>query len=133
MLKKLILLLLVFTALTCSKEDEDTSTANTITIEEPAVVQVITYILTVTAGEGGSVTTGGTYDEGTDVTLTATPYRIHTMTMRNWLTTPLLCSNKVEQTFFVTERDKGDYNNLHAHMLIGTNIDMSYQEVRNRL
>ena len=70
--KKLILLLLVFTALTCSKEDEDTSTANTITTEEPAVVQVTTYTLTVTAGEGGSVTTGGTYDEGRDVTLTAT-------------------------------------------------------------
>lgn len=73
MLKKLILLLLVFTALTCSKEDEDTSTANTVTTEEPAEVQVQTYTLTVTAGEGGSVTTGGTYDEGTNVTVTATP------------------------------------------------------------
>ena len=39
-------------------------------------------------------------------------------------------SNKVEQAFFVSERDKGDYNNLHVHMLIGTNTDMSYQEVR---
>ena len=51
------------------------------------------------------------------------------MTVRNWLTKLLRRSNKVEQAFFVTERDKGDYNNLHVHMLIGTNTDMSYQEV----
>ena len=32
------------------------------------------YILTVTAGEGGKVSTeGGTYDEGTSITITATP------------------------------------------------------------
>ena len=59
-----------------------------------------------------------------------TPYRVHTMTVRNWITKLLLRSNKVEQAFFVTERDKGDYNNLHAHILIGTNTDMSYQEVK---
>ena len=34
------------------------------------------------------------------------------------------------QAFFVTERDKGDFNNQHAHMLIGTNTDMSYKEVK---
>ena len=55
------------------------------------------------------------------------------MTVRNWLTKLLKKSNKVEQAFFVTERDKGDYNNLHVHMLIGTNTDMSYQEVRHGL
>jgi len=37
-----------------------------------------------------------------------TPYRIHTMTVRNWLTRLLNRSNKVEQAFFVSERDKGD-------------------------
>jgi hypothetical protein len=58
------------------------------------------------------------------------PYRINTMTVRNWLTKLLRRSNKVEQAFYVTERDKGDYNNLHVHMLIGTNTDMSYQEVK---
>ena len=58
------------------------------------------------------------------------PYRINTMTVRNWLTKLLRKSNKVEQAFYVTERDKGDYNNLHVHMLIGTNTDMSYQEVK---
>ncbi|MDG2387302.1 MAG: hypothetical protein P8M02_07790, partial [Flavobacteriaceae bacterium] len=39
-------------------------------------------------------------------------------------------SNKVEQAFYVSERDKGDYNNLHVHMLIGTNTDMTYKEVK---
>lgn len=52
------------------------------------------------------------------------------MTVRNWLTKLLQHSNKVDQAFYVTERDKGDYNNLHVHMLIGTNTDMSYQEIR---
>ena len=52
------------------------------------------------------------------------------MTVRNWLTKLLQHSNKVDQAFYVTESDKGDYNNLHVHMLIGTNTDMSYQEIR---
>ena len=39
--------------------------------EPPAPTQ---YTLTVTSGEGGTVSTeGGTYDEGTEVTITATP------------------------------------------------------------
>ena len=62
-----------------------------------------------------------------------TPYRIYTMTVRNWLTRLLNRSNKVEQAFYVTERDKGDYNNQHVHMLIGTNTDMTYQEVKSRM
>ena len=52
------------------------------------------------------------------------------MTVRNWITKLLKTSNKVENVFYVTERDKGDYNNLHAHMLIGTNTDMTYKEVK---
>ena len=59
-----------------------------------------------------------------------TPYNIHTITGRNWLTKLLQRSNKVEQAFFVTKRDKGDYNKLHAHILIGTSTDMTYQEVK---
>ena len=59
-----------------------------------------------------------------------TPYKIHTMTVRNWITKLINNSNKVENVFYVTERDKGDYNNLHAHMLIGTNTDMTYKEVK---
>ena len=59
-----------------------------------------------------------------------TPYKIHTMTVRNWITKLLNRSNKVDNVFYVTERDKGDYNNLHAHMLIGTNTDITYKEVK---
>ena len=42
----------------------------------------------------------------------------------------LKTSNKVENIFYVSERDNEDYNNLHAHMLIGTNTDMTYKEVK---
>ena len=59
-----------------------------------------------------------------------TPYKIYTMTVRNWITKLLKTSNKVENVFYVAERDKGDYNNLHAHMLIGTNTNMTYKEVK---
>ena len=59
-----------------------------------------------------------------------TPYRIHTMTARNQIQKLFYKTYKVDNVFFVTERDKGDYNNLHAHMLIGTNTDMTYQEVK---
>ena len=59
-----------------------------------------------------------------------TPYKIHSMTVRNWITKLLKTSNKVENVFYVAERDKGDYNNLHAHMLIGTNTNMTYKEVK---
>ena len=52
------------------------------------------------------------------------------MTVRNWITKLLKTSNKVENVFYVSERDKGDYNNPHAHMLIGTNTDMTYKEVK---
>ena len=52
------------------------------------------------------------------------------MTVRNWITKLLKASNKVEQTFYVSERDKGDYNNLHEHMLIGTMTEIIYKEVK---
>ena len=63
-----ILLLVVFS---CSPEEETQAPTNTVqtTTPEPAVTQ---YTLTVTANEGGTVSSeGGTYDEGTEVTITA--------------------------------------------------------------
>ena len=59
----------------CSAEEEDTtpppSIIQTPEPEPPATTQ---YTLTVSAGGGGTVSTeGGTYDEGTEVTITATP------------------------------------------------------------
>ena len=59
-----------------------------------------------------------------------TPYKIHTKTVRDWIDKLFSRSNKVEKVFFVSERDKGDYNNLHVHMLLDTNTNMTYKEVR---
>ena len=59
-----------------------------------------------------------------------TPYKIHTKTVRDWIDKLFIRSYKVEKVFFVSERDKGDWNNLHVHMLLDTNTDMTYKEVR---
>ena len=59
-----------------------------------------------------------------------TPYKIHTMTARNWINKLFRRSHQVDNVFFVAERDKGDYSNRHVHMLIGTNTDMTYKEIR---
>ena len=57
----------------CSDEEEIISTITNVQTEEsdPDPIQ---YTLTVTAGEGGTVSSeGGAYDEGTEVTIIATP------------------------------------------------------------
>ena len=76
-MKKLILYFSVLLLLTCSKDStEDTSSVyvapptNTIN-PTPTVTQ---YTITVSAGEGGSVSTaGGTYNDGSSISITATP------------------------------------------------------------
>ncbi len=69
-----LLLLFVF-IYSCSTEEQDSATpAAVVQTPEPEPPAPTQYTLTVSAGEGGSVTTeGGTYDEGTNVTITATP------------------------------------------------------------
>ena len=64
-----ILLLVLFS---CSPDEETEAPTNTVqtTTPEPVVTQ---YTLTVTASEGGSVSAGGTFDDGTSVSVTATP------------------------------------------------------------
>ena len=59
----------------CSAEEEDTTPPPTVQQPTPEPEpEVSQYTLTVSAGEGGTVSTeGGTYDEGTEVTITATP------------------------------------------------------------
>jgi len=60
----------------CSAEEEDTIPPQTVQepTPEPEPSAPTQFTLTVTAGEGGSVSTeGGTYDEGTEITVTATP------------------------------------------------------------
>jgi uncharacterized repeat protein (TIGR02543 family) len=64
--------LLVFYS--CSPDEETQAPTNNVqtTIPEPETV-VVQYTLTVTAGDGGSVTGGGTFDEGTVLTIIASP------------------------------------------------------------
>ena len=65
-----------FIAYSCSAEEKDTTPPPSVvkpTTPEPEP-EVTQFTLTVTAGEGGTVSTeGGTYDEGTEVTITVTP------------------------------------------------------------
>src|SRR6056300_251336 len=63
----------------CSAEEEDTTPPpSVVATPEPEPQAPTQYTLTVTAGEGGTVSTeGGTYDEGTEVTITATPAEGH--------------------------------------------------------
>ena len=77
-MKKLPIYLLLLVIITCSKDSsEDTSSVYvappTNTIKTPSTT-VTQYTITVSAGEGGSVSTaGGTYSDGTQVSITATP------------------------------------------------------------
>ena len=75
-MKKRFLLLLIFLSISCSTEEETTtqSLGQTPTTEIATVPSPTKYTLTVTSGEGGSVSSeGGTYDEGTSVTIIAAP------------------------------------------------------------
>ena len=68
----ILFLTLVFS---CSTDDEESVAPVVQTPQpEPEPSAPTQYTLTVTASEGGTVSTeGGTYDEGTEVTVTATP------------------------------------------------------------
>ena len=58
----------------CSTEEDDTTAPNVVQTSEPEPPAPTQYSLTVTAGEGVTVSTeGGTYDGGTEITITATP------------------------------------------------------------
>ena len=78
MMKKLFIYISLLFILTCSKDTtEDTSSvyvappSNTTNTPSTTVTQ---YTITVSAGEGGSVSTaGGTYNDGTSISITATP------------------------------------------------------------
>ena len=64
-----ILLLILYS---CSPDEETEAPTNTVQTKTPEPV-VTQYTLTVTASEGGSVSAGGTFDDGTSVSVTATP------------------------------------------------------------
>ena len=65
-MKNLPLYISLLLLITCAKEDSQAP--NT-----PPTQIVKQYALTASAGEGGSVTGGGTFASGTQVSLTATP------------------------------------------------------------
>ena len=74
-LSTIILITFVF-IYSCSPEEETQAPTSTVqsTTPEPEPPAPTQYTLTVSAGEGGTVSTeGGAYDEGTNVTVTATP------------------------------------------------------------
>ena len=67
MMKKILLYSGLLLLLTCAKEDSQTP-------NNPPSQVIKQYTLSVTAGDGGSVsTTGGTFSQGTQVSITATP------------------------------------------------------------
>tara|TARA_Y100000385_G_scaffold94288_1_gene97467 strand:+ start:47 stop:1813 length:1767 start_codon:yes stop_codon:yes gene_type:complete len=75
LLYPLSLILTAFIILySCSAEEDNTPPPSIIQTPEPETPAPTQYTLSVTAGEGGTVSTeGGTYDEGTEVTISATP------------------------------------------------------------
>lgn len=70
----LITILLMISIFQCSTEEDEVNTPpSTIQNPEPEPTAPTQFTLTVTAGEGGSVSSsGGTYDEGSEVVITAT-------------------------------------------------------------
>ena len=80
MIKKLFVYISLLVILNCAKDtSEDDSSVyvspptNTINTGSPSTT-VTQYTLTVSAGEGGSVSTsGGTYNDGTSISIVATP------------------------------------------------------------
>ena len=73
--KALFIQILLLVVYSCSPNEETQAPTNTVqtTTPEPEPV-VVKYTLTLTEGEGGTESSeGSTYDEGTEVTITATP------------------------------------------------------------
>ena len=76
-MKKLFFTLSLLLLITCSKDSADDNSS--VYVAPPTnttnpTTSVTQYTLTVTAGDGGSVSTsGGTYNDGTSISVTATP------------------------------------------------------------
>ena len=69
-----LFILLIVSINSCSSDDVDSPPPSLIQTPEPETPAPTQYTLTVSAGEGGSVSTdGGTYESGTEITLTANP------------------------------------------------------------
>ena len=74
----------------------------------------------------------GEYDWNYFITCRS-PYKIYTRTVSSWIERLYGNSSKVDKIFYVAERDKGDYANTHVHMLLETNSNITYPELRHAL
>ena len=80
-LLSLTILTLFVLIYSCSAEEEDTSPPPALVQPQEPQPDPTQYTLKVNAGEGGKVSTeGGTYDEGTQVTITASPVNCYNFT-----------------------------------------------------
>ena len=59
-----------------------------------------------------------------------THYKVHLMTALNWINILVSSIYKLENVFYLSESDKGDHTNKHEDMLIDTNTDVTYKEIR---
>ena len=99
----------------CSAEEEDTTPPPQVQQPTPEPEPEVTqFTLTITAGEGGTVSTeGGTYDEGTEVTITATPAEGH--------------------EFVGWEGNDSDSSSLNVTLNGNTTVQALFSEISNEL
>ena len=102
----------------CSSDDDDSAPPSVIQTPEPETPAPTQYTLSVSAGEGGSVSAeGGNYDEGTEVTVTATPAEGYEFvgweginseehTLNITLNTNLNLNAQFERRFYITKKSE---------------------------
>ena len=96
----------------CSAEEDNTPPPSIIQTPEPETPAPTQYTLTVSAGEGGSVSTeGGTYDDGTVVTITASPDEGY--------------------VFVGWQGNNGDNNPLNINLQENTTIETSFLKIED--
>jgi hypothetical protein len=60
-----------------------------------------------------------------------TPYKKNTMTVSSWIDRFVKNSTiGINSVFYVNERDKGDVTNTHTHMLIDSEDELTYKQIR---
>jgi len=121
----------------CSTEEEESITPVVQTPQPEPEPEPVQYTLTVSAAEGGTVSTeGGTYDEGSEVTVTATANEGYRFTgwegndSTNETLTITLNSNQTYQALFeLIPINTTDINNDPDIFSYDTNIDYTEQIV----
>jgi len=121
----------------CSTEEEESITPVVQTPQPEPEPEPVEYTLTVSAAEGGTVSTeGGTFDEGTEVTITATASDGYRFTgwvgsdSTNESLTVTLNSNQTYQALFeLIPINTTDINNDPDIFSYDTNIDYTEQIV----